>query len=111
MSYIDDFVKGGFWPLQHHENDYDLDLRFVRYACRVDTRDEEGFYKVEERTAEWRGSESEGGRSEGRRCRRPGRRWRRRCARSHGTAHATERDARVELRDASRQAARARPGR
>jgi hypothetical protein len=51
MTYIDDFVKGGYWPLQHFERDYDLDLRYVRYACRVDTRDEDGFYTVQDRTA------------------------------------------------------------
>ena len=51
MSYIDDFIKGGYWPLQHFERDYDLDLRYVRYACRVETRDEEGFYTVQDQTA------------------------------------------------------------
>jgi hypothetical protein len=51
VTYIDDFVRGGFWPLQHHERDYDLDLRYVRYACRIDTRDEDGFYEPQERTA------------------------------------------------------------
>ena len=46
MTRILDF-GAGFYPLRHHEKDYDLDLRVVLQACRIETREPDSVEYVE----------------------------------------------------------------
>lgn len=33
--FIDDLVRGGYLPLRHHSRQFDIPLRYVKFACRV----------------------------------------------------------------------------
>ena len=51
MTMISDILKGGYWPLRHHEKDFSLNLRVVRYACAVSSDMSEGLFLPEDSSA------------------------------------------------------------
>ena len=44
---INDVVDGGYWPLRHHETDYDIGKRIIRKACEVALNvEQDGMFEV-----------------------------------------------------------------